>query len=44
VTTGTFLGGLIHIGLQNFPAVEPVIRHRLPWPIVCVNCRCVSVA
>ena len=44
LTTGTFLGGLIHIGLQTIPVVAPVIHLRLPWPTACVNCRCASAA
>ena len=42
LTTGTFLGGLIHIGLQNYSGAVPAIRLRSHWPSVCASCRCAS--
>ena len=30
-TAGTFLAGLIHVGLQNYQAGRLVTRHRCRW-------------
>lgn len=42
LTTGTFLGGLIHIGLQNYSGAVLAIRLRSHSPSVCASCRCAS--
>ena len=44
LTVGTFLNGLIHIGMENYKGVAPGILPRLPSPSACVKCRCASIA
>ena len=39
LTTGTFLGGVIHIGCRTTPVVVPVMRRPMPWPGACGNYR-----
>jgi tRNA uridine 5-carboxymethylaminomethyl modification enzyme len=42
LTVGTFLGGRIHIGEANSPAVAPATHRPMRWRRVCVNCRSLS--
>ncbi len=42
LTVGTFLGGRIHIGLEQLSGGAPVIHPPMPWRIVCVSCRSIS--
>ena len=44
LTVGTFLGGRIHVGLDNYPAAAPAIRRRTASPRACARCRCASAA
>jgi tRNA uridine 5-carboxymethylaminomethyl modification enzyme len=39
LTVGTFLGGTIHIGLENYKAAVQAILLRLPWQTDYVHCR-----
>jgi len=43
LTVGTFLGGRIHVGLENHEGAGPATRPRTGSPHACVNCRCASV-
>ncbi len=43
LTTGTFLGGTIHIGLEIIVVAVLVIHRQLHWRIVYVSCRCALV-
>ena len=44
LTAGTFLGGLIHIGMETTQVAVPVIRPRLRWQNVCVKCHSMLAA
>ena len=44
LTVGTFLNGLIHIGMENYKGSAPGILPRSLSPSACGNCRCASIA
>lgn len=44
LTVRTFLGGKIHIGLENYAGVVLGIHHRSLWRTDCVNCHFVLIA
>ena len=45
LTTGTFLGGRIHVGLGNQPGGRAgAMRRRTHWRSACVPCPCASTA
>jgi tRNA U34 5-carboxymethylaminomethyl modifying enzyme MnmG/GidA len=44
LTVGTFLGGKIHVGLDQYPAAAPATRRRTAWPRACASSRRASGA
>jgi tRNA U34 5-carboxymethylaminomethyl modifying enzyme MnmG/GidA len=42
LTAGTFLNGLIHVGLQNYTGGAWAIRRRCRWRRACASCSCRS--